>query len=169
MFARHALRATVAGVFIMALTASACSSSPPGQPGDDQSTAAQGSSIADPSPDEIPPPSPRPLKPFPNSLGQPVPLQRTEPEDGSIVTETPPAIQLWFLIGDYDAEHTWMELRGPKGKKELGPVRLVGKRSLAADIREALPDGDYIAAWWASDDDGHGFNGTTKFTVKRPH
>ena len=164
-----ALRATVFGVLaavVIAVAASACSSS---QPRDNSSTAAQGSSIADPTPDEIPPPSPRPLKPFPNSLGQPVPLQRTEPEDGSIVAETPPAIQLWFLIGDYDAEHTWMELRGPKGKKELGPVRLVGKRSLAADIREALPDGDYVAAWWASDDDGHGFNGTTRFTVKRPH
>jgi len=109
------------------------------------------------------------LKPFPLSQGQPVPLQRTEPDDGSIVTETPPSIQLWFLIADYDAAHSWIELRGPKGKKELGPVRLVGKRSLAADIREALPDGDYVAEWWAGDDDGHGFKGTTKFTVKRPH
>lgn len=93
-------------------------------------------------------------------------LQKSEPAAGSTVTTPPAHVQLWFNEKP-DLKMSQIEVTGPSGKLDLGPVHEMQAKTLMAPIKGEVPDGKYTATWRTAGKDGHVIKGEFAFTVKR--
>jgi hypothetical protein len=96
-------------------------------------------------------------------------LEKTQPAGGATVSVPPPQIQLSF-DEEVDVKVSKIDLTGPSGKVAVGPVRLMGPKSLVATVTGPMADAAYTVRWQtAAADDGHVSKGEFKFTVKQAH
>jgi hypothetical protein len=95
-------------------------------------------------------------------------LQKSEPAAGTTVAAPPKQIQLWFNE-KLDVAVSKVELTGPAGKVELGPVHAMDAKSLMAAIGGKVADGAYTVSWQTAGDDGHVVKGDYTFTLKSAH
>jgi hypothetical protein len=95
-------------------------------------------------------------------------LQKSEPAAGTTVAAAPKQIQLWFNE-KLDVAVSKVELTGPAGKVELGPVHAMDDKSLMAAISGKVADGAYTVSWQTAGDDGHAVKGDYTFTLKSAH
>ncbi len=91
-------------------------------------------------------------------------LEKSEPKEGAMLTAPPPHVQLWFSETP-DAAVSKIEVTGPSGKVELGPVHAMDDKSIMAMIPGKLAPGNYKIAWQTAGDDGHVQKGEISFMV----
>jgi methionine-rich copper-binding protein CopC len=93
-------------------------------------------------------------------------LEKSEPADKSTLAAPPAHVQLWF-DDDLDVKASKIALKGTAGPVKLGPVHLMGDKTMMADITGAMADGKYTIDWQTAGDDGHVSKGVIAFTVAR--
>lgn len=93
-------------------------------------------------------------------------LDRTEPPVDATIESAPTRIQVWFFEA-IAADESKLDVTGPSGKLELGPLENAGYMSYLADVRGRMPDGVYTVEWLVGDEDGHVQHGTYSFTLRR--
>jgi len=93
-------------------------------------------------------------------------LEKSEPADKATLAAAPVHVQLWF-DDDLDVKTSKITLKGASGPIKLGPVHLMGEKSLMADITGAVVDGKYTIDWQTAGDDGHVSKGVIAFTVAK--
>ncbi len=91
-------------------------------------------------------------------------LQKSLPEEDAVLGASPVEIQLWFTQ-DPDPAVSNVSLEGPAGDIEVGKTRVMGEKSIVADV-PALESGTYTVSWRAAGDDGHVQRGEFSFTVR---
>jgi methionine-rich copper-binding protein CopC len=93
-------------------------------------------------------------------------LVKTAPADGSTVATVPANVELTFNE-PLDVKVSKVELVGPSGKVELGPLHAMSAKSLMAPVTGKLSDGAYTVNWQTAGDDGHVQKGKFGFTLKQ--
>jgi methionine-rich copper-binding protein CopC len=91
-------------------------------------------------------------------------LERSEPQAGATLAETPPDVQLWF-DDEPDVTVSRIDMTGPSGKVEMGPVKAMQDKSIISMIPGKLAPGAYKVDWQTAGDDGHISKGTYSFMV----
>jgi copper transport protein len=99
----------------------------------------------------------------PASAGAHASFVRSEPRDGSVLTDPPSSVRLHFddAVQPVDAD----AIRNGGASVLAGELRRDGARALVVPLRRALPDGDYTVRWRAVSDDGHLIQGVLAFGV----
>jgi methionine-rich copper-binding protein CopC len=92
-------------------------------------------------------------------------LEKTEPADGAVLKAAPSHVELWFNEKP-DLTVSKIAVAGPSGAVEVGPTHSISDKSIVADVRSRLSDGEYVVKWQAAGDDGHVSKGEFKFSVK---
>ncbi len=95
-------------------------------------------------------------------------LEKTEPADGAVLKAAPSHVELWFNEKP-DLTVSKITVAGPSGAIAMGPTHSMSDKSMMADIKPHLSDGNYIVSWQAAGDDGHVSKGQFKFSVKSAH
>lgn len=103
---------------------------------------------------------------LPAVVGAHTKLEKSIPANGAVLTAAPPSVELVFNEAP-DVKLTKIEITGPSGKLELGPVHSMAKKSVMATINGKMADGPYHVAWQTAGDDGHVVKGEISFTVKQ--
>jgi methionine-rich copper-binding protein CopC len=91
-------------------------------------------------------------------------LMKTEPAGGAVLKTSPAHVELWFAEKP-DPAVSKIAVKGPAGAIELGATRSTDK-SLVADVKGVLGDGQYTVSWQTSGDDGHVSKGEFGFRVQ---
>ena len=91
-------------------------------------------------------------------------LLKTEPSGSASLQSAPQHIVLWFQETP-DLTVTKLEVKGPAGAVDLGPVHLMPNNSIMADVKGKLPTGQYVVTWQTAGDDGHVSRGDFTFNV----
>jgi methionine-rich copper-binding protein CopC len=92
-------------------------------------------------------------------------LEKTEPVDGATLKAAPAHVELWFNEKP-DLTVSKITIGGPAGAVAVGPTHLMSDKSITADVRGQLSDGEYLVSWQAAGDDGHVSKGEFRFSVK---
>jgi methionine-rich copper-binding protein CopC len=95
-------------------------------------------------------------------------LEKTEPADGAVLTAAPSHVELWFNEKP-DLTVSKITVAGSSGAVAVGPTHSMSDKSMMADIKTHLSDGNYVVSWQAAGDDGHVSKGEFKFSVKAAH
>ncbi len=95
-------------------------------------------------------------------------LEKTEPADGAVLKAAPAHVELWFNEKP-DLAVSKITLAGPSGAIAVGPTHSMSDKSMMADIKAPLSDGNYVVSWQAAGDDGHVSKGQFTFSVKSAH
>lgn len=93
-------------------------------------------------------------------------LEKATPADGATVAAAPSNVELVFNEA-LDLKLTKIDVTGPSGKVELGPVHSTAAKSVMARVNAKLEDGKYTVSWQTAGDDGHVVKGEFSFTVKQ--
>jgi methionine-rich copper-binding protein CopC len=93
-------------------------------------------------------------------------LEKSEPADKATLTAAPTHVMLTF-DDELDVKASKIALKSAAGPVKLGPVHLMGKKELMADITGTLADGKYTIDWQTAGDDGHVSKGVLSFTLAR--
>lgn len=95
-------------------------------------------------------------------------IERTEPEEGSVVDESPEAVRIYFSenvrVVEDDAVRV---LDGSSRRVDRGVPRMVTPRTLETDLG-SMSDGTYVVGWRVVGEDGHGLKGAFIFSVGKP-
>ncbi|MDH5804595.1 MAG: copper resistance protein CopC [Gemmatimonadota bacterium] len=92
-------------------------------------------------------------------------LTASLPEDGSRITESPPAVMLEFSQRPALAVSR-IGLAGPRGEIDMSAPRVGSDTlSLVADVPHELEPGSYTITWRTAGADGHVRRGDLSFTV----
>ena len=92
-------------------------------------------------------------------------VQKTMPEDGAMLSESPHHIQIWYTQAP-DPAISQLTVEGAGGDVELGDTKVVDDKSLMAMLPSALRTGSYTVKWRTAGDDGHAQRGDFTFTVR---
>ena len=92
-------------------------------------------------------------------------VQKTMPEDGAMLSESPHHIQVWYTQAP-DPAISQLTLEGAGGDVDLGDTKVVDDKSLMAMLPSALRIGSYTVKWRTAGDDGHAQRGDFMFTVR---
>ena len=92
-------------------------------------------------------------------------VQKTMPEDGAILAESPHHIQLWYTQSP-DPAISQITLEGASGAVDLRETKVADDKSLMAMLPSALPAGAYTVKWRTAGDDGHTQRGDFAFTIQ---
>lgn len=92
-------------------------------------------------------------------------LEKTEPADGAALKTAPSHVELWFNEKP-NLTVSKIAVAGPSGAVEVGPTHSMSDKSIMADFKGQLADGQYVVSWQAAGDDGHVSKGDFKFSVK---
>jgi len=92
-------------------------------------------------------------------------LEKTEPVDGATLKVAPSHVELWFNEKP-DLTVSKIAVGGSAGAVAVGPTHLMSEKSIMADFRGQLSDGEYVVIWQAAGNDGHVSKGEFKFSVK---
>jgi len=92
-------------------------------------------------------------------------VQKTMPEDGAMLSESPHHIQIWYTQAP-DPAISQLTVEGSGGDVELGDTKVVDDKSLMAMLPSALRTGSYTVKWRTAGDDGHAQRGDFTFTVR---
>lgn len=92
-------------------------------------------------------------------------VQKTMPEDGAMLSESPHHIQVWYTQAP-DPAISQLTLEGAGGDVDLGDTKVVDDKSLMAMLPSALRTGSYTVKWRTAGDDGHAQRGDFTFTVR---
>jgi methionine-rich copper-binding protein CopC len=92
-------------------------------------------------------------------------LEKTEPVEGATLKTAPSHVELW-LNEKPDLTVSKLTVSGSAGAVAVGPTHLASEKSITADVRGQLSDGEYVVSWQAAGDDGHVSKGEFKFSVK---
>jgi copper transport protein len=90
-------------------------------------------------------------------------LVRSEPADGTVLTEPPASVRLVFNDSVQPVEVE--AIRNGGGSVLAGKERRAGSRAIVVPLRPDLADGDYTVRWRAVSDDGHVLQGVLAFGV----
>ena len=91
-------------------------------------------------------------------------LLKTDPLDTAALKSGPMMIQLWFQEKP-DLTVTKLQVKGPSGPVDLGPVHAMANNEIMADVKGKLGPGSYVVDWQTAGDDGHVSKGQFTFTV----
>ena len=92
-------------------------------------------------------------------------LMKTEPAAGAALNASPSHVEMWFEEKP-DLTVTKVAVKGPAGVVELGPVRANTEKSIVADFKGKLANGQYVVSWQTAGDDSHVSKGDFSFSVK---
>ena len=92
-------------------------------------------------------------------------VQRTLPEAGAVLAESPRRIQVWFNQAP-DPAISRLTLEGAAGDIALGDTAVQEDKSLLAMLPSKLEAGVYTVRWRTAGDDGHTQRGDFAFTVR---
>jgi methionine-rich copper-binding protein CopC len=92
-------------------------------------------------------------------------LIKTEPAAGAALNASPARVEMWFEEKP-DLNVSKIAVKGPAGAVELGPVHANTGKSLVADFKGRLADGEYTVSWQTAGDDSHVSKGDFSFSVK---
>ena len=92
-------------------------------------------------------------------------VQKTMPEDGAVLTQSPHHIQVWYTQSP-DPAISRITLEGAGGDVDLGDTKVVNDKSLVAMLPSTLRAGAYTVKWRTAGDDGHAQRGDFTFTVR---
>ena len=92
-------------------------------------------------------------------------LLKTEPAAGAALKTAPAHVELW-LSEKPDLTISKIAVKGPSGPVEMGPIHSLPDKSLIADFKGKLSNGQYVVNWQTAGDDGHVSKGQFSFTVK---
>ena len=92
-------------------------------------------------------------------------VDKTTPEAGVVLTDSPQHIQVWFTQSP-DPAISLLTLEGADGAIELGDTMIHDDRSLMAMLPSALASGLYTVKWRPAGSDGHAQRGDFAFTVR---
>lgn len=92
-------------------------------------------------------------------------LEKSEPAADSTVAAAPKSVQLFFNEA-LDQKVSKVEVTGPSGKVETGPVHSMADKDLMAAFPGALGNGKYTVNWQTAGKDGHVIKGAFSFTVQ---
>ena len=92
-------------------------------------------------------------------------VQKTLPEAGAALAESPRQIQVWFNQSP-DPAISLLALEGAAGEIALGDTAVRDDRSLLAALPSKLEAGAYTVKWRTAGDDGHTQRGDFAFTVR---
>ena len=92
-------------------------------------------------------------------------VQKTLPEAGAALAESPRQIQVWFNQSP-DPAISSLALEGADGEIALGDTAVRDDRSLLAALPSKLEAGAYTVKWRTAGDDGHTQRGDFAFTVR---
>jgi len=95
-------------------------------------------------------------------------LMKTEPAAGAVLKASPARVEIWFEEKP-DLTVSKVAVKGPSGAVEMGPPHANGEKSIAADFKAKLTDGQYVVKWQTAGDDGHVSKGDFNFSVKSAH
>ncbi len=92
-------------------------------------------------------------------------LEKSEPAADSTVAASPKWVQLFFNEVP-DQKVSKVEVTGPSGKIETGPVHSMADKDLMAAFPGTLANGKYTVNWQTAGKDGHVIKGAFSFTVQ---
>lgn len=92
-------------------------------------------------------------------------VQKTLPEAGAVLAESPHHVQIWFTQAP-DQAISRLTLEGASGAVTLGDTQVRDDRSLMAMLPSKLEAGTYTVNWRTAGDDGHTQRGDFSFTVR---
>jgi len=95
-------------------------------------------------------------------------LMKTEPAAGAVLKASPARVEIWFEEKP-DLTVSKVAVQGPSGIVETGPPHANGEKSIAADFKAKLTDGQYVVNWQTAGDDGHVSKGDFNFSMKSAH
>jgi methionine-rich copper-binding protein CopC len=96
-------------------------------------------------------------------------LVKSEPSADQHVTDTLSTIRLWFNQ-EPDKARSNIRMEGPHGGVEMGPTKgNDDPRSVVAEVKGSLSEGEYMVKWEAAGADGDAVRGRYKFFVEAPH
>jgi copper resistance protein C len=95
-------------------------------------------------------------------------LMKTEPAAGAVLNASPSHVKMWFEEKP-DLTVSKVAVQGPSGIVEMGLPHANGEKSIAADFKGKLADGQYVVKWQTAGDDGHVSKGDFNFSVKSAH
>lgn len=92
-------------------------------------------------------------------------LTASHPEADGTVVEAPAEIWLQFSVAPDTAQSSF-SVRGPDGSLELGDIVLGEEPEiLRAQVKGAMPSGEYTVSWVGAPLDDHPVRGRYKFSV----
>ena len=92
-------------------------------------------------------------------------VERTMPEAGAVLSESPQQIRIWFTQAP-DPAISRLTLEGANGEVALGGTQVQEDKSLMAMLPSKLEAGTYTVSWRTAGDDGHTQRGDFAFTVR---
>lgn len=92
-------------------------------------------------------------------------FMKSEPANGAMLKTSPARVEMWFEEKP-DLTVSRIVVKGPAGDIAIGPVRASGEKSIAADFKGGLADGEYVVSWQTAGDDSHVSKGQFSFSVK---
>jgi len=92
-------------------------------------------------------------------------LMKTEPAAGAILTASPSHLEMWFEEKP-DLTVSKIAVKGPAGAVGMGPLHANTEKSMVADFKGKLANGQYAVSWQTAGDDSHVSKGEFSFSVK---
>jgi copper resistance protein C len=95
-------------------------------------------------------------------------LIKSEPAPDAALKTSPAHVEMWFAEKP-DVTVSKIAAKGPSGPVDMGPTHANTEKSIAADFKGKLADGQYVVSWQTAGDDGHVSKGEFKFNVNNAH
>jgi methionine-rich copper-binding protein CopC len=92
-------------------------------------------------------------------------LMKTEPAAGAALKASPSHVEMWFEEKP-DLTVSKIAVKGPAGAVEMGPLHANTEKSLVADFKGKLANGQYVVSWQTAGDDSHVSKGDFSFSVR---